>query len=96
MKTLKTITIQIGNTDDKLKQKEWASFVMNMHNAILRNCAAVHFFGGSTTWEQWQNVAWVVECNLDSVAVLKIAVENTRRAYFQDSAAWTEGETIFI
>jgi hypothetical protein len=93
---MKTVTIQIGNSDDKLSQTEWAGFVVMMRYAILANCIQVHFFGGPTNFERWQNVAWVVTCEADKLASLKAAVTDARATFNQDSAAWTEGDTQFV
>lgn len=93
---MKTVIIQIGNTDEKLTRKEWAAFVLLMKDQILRHCVAVHFFGGSSNWEIWQNVAWVVECRDDRLAALKAEVKSVRSIFDQDSVAWTEGETEFV
>ena len=93
---MKTVTIQIGNTDDKLTQTEWAAFVLMMRAQILQHCQAVHFFGAPANWELWQNVAWVVMCETDKLPALKAAVADARNTFRQDSAAWTEGETQFV
>lgn len=93
---MKTITIQIGNTDDKLTQVEWSAFVLMMKESILKHCIMIHFFGGSTNWERWQNAAWVVTCEPQRIEALKAAVADTRETFRQDSAAWTEGETVFV
>lgn len=92
---MKTVTIQIGNSDDKLTQTEWAAYVLMMRTNILQHCTAVHFFGASANWERWQNVAWVVVCEDAKLAALKAAVTDARSTFNQDSAAWTEGETQF-
>ncbi len=94
--TTKTLTIQIGNTDDKLTQREWAEFVSVMKEWIWKYCDEVHFFGASSNWEKWQNAVWVVTCELHRIQILKKVVSETRTRFRQDSAAWTEGETIFI
>ena len=93
---MKTITIQIGNTDDKLTQAEWAAFVLMMKTMILGHCQQVHFFGGSNNWERWQNVAWVVMCASEKLEALKAAVADARNVFGQESAAWTVGDTEFI
>jgi hypothetical protein len=94
---MKTLVIQIGNTDDKLTQAQWSAFVLMMkQEAILRHGKQVHFFGGSTNWERWQNVAWIVECEPENIDALKAAVLDVRTTFGQDSAAWTEGETEFV
>jgi len=39
-----TVSLQIGNSDDRLTQKEWASFVRDIKEALVVNEAFVHFF----------------------------------------------------
>ena len=93
-----TITIQIGNSDDKLTQKEWSLFV----SAVRREIAAmphtdVHFFGCASAYSQWQNACWVVE-TWSNVATrnLKKGIQAIRQEFRQDSVAWTQGKTLFI
>ena len=93
---VKTVTIQIGNSDDKLSQRQWAEFVGSVNTAISQCCEHVHFSGSPAGTAPWQNAAWVVEVPDHSIPGLKRAVTAIRQSYSQDSAAWTEGETKFI
>ena len=92
---MKTITLQIGNSDNKLTQVEWSDFVGEIHCLIERDpTSQIHFFGGPQNWECWQNVAWVfVTGNPMSLCQ---EVKRIRTKYKQDSAAWTEGSTAFV
>lgn len=89
-----TVTIQIGNTDNKLTQQEWSQFVLEMREIIHQHLGTVHFFGGSATYEPWQNVCWVVEAS----ALEEFRKEATalRQKYKQDSVAFTIGNTEFV
>lgn len=91
---MKTVTLQIGNSDDKLSQKEWNHFVKEVQCLIEKHTREQHFFGGSPNWYPWQNVAWVFVC--DNLQPLKDALESTRKIFKQESVAWTVGETEFI
>lgn len=94
---MKTITIQIGNSDDKLTQKQWHRFIENIHDAVRIYCSEVHFFGASPGTEPWQNAAWVVVCRDQfSERELREEVKTQREAHQQDSVAWTEGDTELI
>lgn len=93
---MKTITIQIGNSDDKLTQGQWAEFVDMMDTTIRREAGSVHFMGAPPNWLKWQNVAWVVMVNNDEIESLKAAVLDVRLRFNQDSAAFTVGETEMI
>jgi len=89
-----TVSLQIGNSDDKLTQKEWASFVRDIKEALMVNEAFVHFFGAPSNYEEWQNAAWVF--NVSETSDLKSEIAKIRMKYDQDSVAWLEGETEFI
>ena len=93
---MRTVTIQVGNTDDKLTQTEWADFVLLMQTRVLQHCQAIHFFGAPANWERWQNAAWIVLCENEKLLALKAAVANARKTFRQESAGWTEGETQFV
>lgn len=94
---MKTICVQIGNSDDKLTQKEWSSFVTFVNMEIQKNFAEhVHFFGLSSGAEKWQNASWVFECDEKNINGLKAVLIYWRENFKQDSIAWLEGETKFI
>lgn len=93
---MKTVTIQIGNTDNKLTQQDWAAFVLMIRTSILKHCVNVEFCGGPPNWERWQNVAWVINIKEENIEGLKSALSFDRKCCMQDSVAWTEGITEFI
>jgi hypothetical protein len=98
---MKTITIQIGNTDDKLTQDEWRNYVLDIEAWIGLNLHyfSVHFFGGSVNWSSRRNVAWVMDARDTSDEVMcdiKKTLKALGELHHQDSIAWTEGETEFI
>jgi hypothetical protein len=93
---MKTITIQIGNTDNKLTQQEWAEYVNRTSATIDRFSEMTHFFGGSPNWYRWQNVAWVVEMSGHNLNPFKAEIERVRELYRQESVAVTIGETEFV
>lgn len=92
-----TVVIQIGNTDDKLTQSEWSQYVEDMSRVIEMWATTIHFFGGSSTWEPWQNVAWVIECSQrNQLELQNELIPIIRHRFGQDSVAWTKGSTEFI
>lgn len=93
---MKTVTIQIGNTDDKLSQREWSEFVTLTEKLIASNCREVHFHGCSNPVAFWQNCAWVVNCPTENLKPLMEALVRLRKVFKQDSVAWTEGTTLFL
>lgn len=93
---MKTITIQIGNSDDKLTQREWAKYVSTVHDLITESCLTVHFFGGSENYAEWINVCWVLAGSKSRIEYLRLNLPGIKKNFQQDSIAWTEGETKFI
>jgi hypothetical protein len=93
---MKTIVVQIGNSDNKLPQAEWADFVRRVDGAIREHARAVHFFGGTENWAAWQRVCWVFDCEGARLGDLKTLVTAARKEFRQDAAAFTVGETEFI
>ena len=93
-----TVTVQIGNSDDKLTQGQWSDFVNDIDTAIITHRSIIHFKSGSHTELPWQNYCWVFQLPIDvrDSGALYQSIKNIRQMYNQDSAAWTEGETIFI
>lgn len=109
---MKTITLQIGNSDNKLTQEEWSKFVEDVNFIIHCRAAKLHFFGGSENWKKWQNVAWIFEIeekieeetlyldkenqNLSELDILKRDIIFLRSRFEQDSVAWIVGNTEFV
>lgn len=91
---LRTVVIQIGNSDDKLKQAEWASYVHEVSLAFIGT--QVHFSGGAECSKPWQNYCWVVNVENDVMAGMFEILQVTRRKYKQDSIAVTIGDTQFM
>ena len=93
---MKTITVQIGNTDDKLTQVQWSKFVDSVNYAVNQFAFKVHFWGGSVNWAEWQNMAWVFECDSRNIKKLETELLGIRVRFNQDSIALTKGITEFI
>jgi len=95
-----TITIQIGNSDNKLTQRRWADFVAAVSDRlevyVEDRSAEIHFFGAPHTWAQWQNAAWVVSIESDVLKFLRPELAYIARTFDQDSIALTVGETEFV
>ncbi len=93
---MKTVSLQIGNGDDKLSQAQWHDFVVKMKQLIERHCERLHFFGAPENWSGQQNVALIFDVEDAAVNELKAQASELRKQFRQESAAWTEGETVFI
>ena len=90
-----TATIQIGNSDDKLTQKEWAAFIRATHK-VADYHGDVHFSGFSVPDAVWQNACWVVEIHEAGVRRLREQLAELARRFRQDSIALTTGVTVFV
>jgi hypothetical protein len=93
---VKTVVVQIGNSDNKLKQADWARFVQCVGGIIREQAATIHFFGGPENWASWQKVCWVFDCEESRLSQVKIRLTEARKEFLQDSAAVTVGETEFV
>lgn len=93
---MKTIVIQIGNTDNKLTQQEWKDFCNYVHEAVSIWGGTIHFSAPSVGWADWQNAAWILAIENKYVEFLKEDVKKLTKKFRQDSIAWLEGETEFI
>jgi hypothetical protein len=91
-----TVTIQIGNSDDKLNQADWSEFWYEADALIHGWAEATHFTGFAASNAVWQNAAWVCEVRPDNVDRMKSALHVLAHQFKQDSIAWTEGETQFV
>ena len=94
---MKTYVIQIGNSDNKLTQNQWAHFAAGVHLAVSSHCRQIHFKGGSDWDAPWQNACWVcVPVSEESANLLlnDLVLEAARNQ--QESIAVTVGETEFV
>jgi hypothetical protein len=93
---MKTVTIQIGNSDDKLTQVDWAHCVAEARQQIEAHVHQVHFFGWSEPSATWQNVCCVAEIEESRIRSLQDVLRNVANAWKQDCIAFTLGETIML
>lgn len=91
-----TVVIQIGNSDNKLKQSHWSDFCNEIKGDIIDYEGQIHFAGGSPYDSPWQNACFVCEINADQVPDLIKSIKLTKTLYNQDSIAVIIGETTFV
>jgi|GEM_PF-1614689 len=94
---MKTITLCIGNSDDKLTQKEWATFIKEIEN--LLGCGTndnVQFSGFSSPDAPWQNACYVFGLEEIEIDYFKDRMRIILRSYDQDSAAIAIGDVEFV
>jgi hypothetical protein len=94
---MKTITVQIGNSDDKLSQVSWSGFISKVDRVIHNYAHDIYFTGFSVPTAVWQNACWVfsILSNENSYTLYQ-NLKGVCREFGQDSIAWTEGTTSFI
>ena len=87
-----SITIQAGNTDNKLTQQEWSKFVRRISEVLGCYELARHFFGGPETWAYYQNACWVCEVAPSRLDELKLALTSVRQLYQQEAICLITGQ----
>ena len=99
---MKTIFVQIGNSDDKLTQREWAGLYADVDQAIRFGFGTrlgkptIHGTWVSRTADPWQNACWCIEVNEALEERLRRVLSMIAGEYNQDSIAWAEATTEFI
>lgn len=98
-----TVYISIGNSDGKLSQADWSSYVRDVDRAFEASVryegARVHGRWYSLPTEPWQNACWCAEWHEDLehvVEALKRKLAAIAGDYRQDSIAWAIADTWFI
>jgi hypothetical protein len=84
----KTIYVSIGNSDNKLTQREWSGFVCKVAKAVRRHAEIVHGEWASLPFAEWQNAAWCFE--VFGGSGLRVQLSYLASEYRQDSIAWAE------
>lgn len=87
------VSLQIGNSDDKLLQTEWAQFVADTARLITVHVSRIYFHGCAEGSKPWQNACWVFLCTKMEATRLKNQMMDLRKQYKQDCVAWLEGVT---
>jgi hypothetical protein len=94
-----TVAVQIGNSDDKLSQRDWSFFVSSVGTAIESTGIDTHFSGVSYGAAPWQNACWLFEFPDQEDGMIDKLIGKLKRIridYKQESIALTRGSTIFI
>lgn len=100
---MKTVYVSIGNSDDKLTQKQWASFYAQVDAMIGLFADQVYGAWVSAPTSQYQNACWCFEINpyaingktwkLDQKALQDNLVQLATE-YKQESITWAEVPTV--
>lgn len=91
------VYVSIGNSDDKLTQKEWSHFVAWVHEEVFFH-AKIHGRWFSEAASQWQNACWCLEFeSTEHAEKAREALIKIRTHFRQDSVAWAVApETEFL
>jgi hypothetical protein len=90
-----TVTIQIGNSDNKLSQERWSQYINALSQLLLQGNAKIHFFGFSAPTAPWQNCCAVID-EPENPAWLEEDLAALARSFERDSIALTAGTTQFV
>lgn len=102
--TTTTYCILIGNSDDKLSQGQWHSFVTEVDTLVCCWATSVQFSGGSSFDRPWQNACWVIEKVIDENEIIALELGTSElfdplgelcEKYGQNSIAVVVGRTWF-
>lgn len=92
-----TIYVSIGNSDDKLSQRDWAAFIREVTSLVEGTADQVYGWWYSTSDMPWQNAVVAFLLNAGKRDQLRAEVSRLREKYRQDSIAWAEApRTDFI
>ncbi len=89
--------ITIGNGDDRLSQRRWASFMYDVGTLLAGQAERVHGEWVSAADAPWQNACWCIEDPTpDTITTIRDRLAELADEYGQDSIAWVTGDTEFI
>jgi len=91
-----SVVIQVGNSDDKLCQKDWHRYVHEIRRSVLLFTEDLHFDGCSRGDSQYQNACIVAGIRVSCLDKLCAELSRVGGRYRQDSVAVITGEVTFI
>lgn len=83
-----TVYVSIGNSDDKLSQKDWSRFISDVRRAMVNWGAS--WFGEwfSMPDSPYQNACFGASFDHDNIGGLRASLAQIRELYRQDSVAF--------
>lgn len=92
-----TYYVSIGNSDDKLKQTDWALFQGSLLRTIQTYANVIHGVWYSSPMTAFQNMCIAFECcQPDRLTKIEDELSILASQYRQDSIAFAKAETKFI
>ncbi len=97
----KTIYITIGNSDDKLTQAQWATFVADVDAALDAACefedTVFHGNWLSPSQSPYQNACWCLTLSsLQAEVALRQEMLMLVKKYGQESITWASAQVEFL
>lgn len=87
------VYISIGNSDDKLAQREWALYCDVVDKCVRKWAGPIHGAWLSLPNSEWQNACWCVEVSGGFQRAFKEELRVAAHSFQQDSIAWAEAPT---
>lgn len=84
------VYVSIGNSDDKLTQRQWHDFTNDVETILLRGAREIHGNWSSAPRDPWQNACWCFEPWPQQLDQTQRALRLMAARYGQDSIAWAE------
>lgn len=93
-----TLAVLIGNSDNRLTQKQWSEYIQAVGDAIQKHSERIYFGGSSWPQAEWQNACWVIQPKSEPFqeAQLWEALQKIAVTFNQESIAMVSGDTQFI
>ena len=91
-----TVYISIGNSDDKLTQREWSQFYDDVERLLGKSAVQTYGRWMSIPSDQWQNACWCVEIEDSDTQMIVDELSRLAQRWRQESIAWAEAKAEFI
>lgn len=88
--SIKSVFICIGNSDDKLTQRDWACYQLDLRMLIQEHAEARHGDWHSFPDSIYQNACWCIEIQENDIPALKKGLRKLAAYYKQNSIAFNE------
>ena len=93
---MKTILVEIGNTDNKLTQQHWARFCSDVAKYVGRYAEQIYTSAYSLPNAEWQNACWHFEISDDGIAPLRLWLQRFCKNYHQQGIMWSETSSTML
>jgi hypothetical protein len=91
------IYIGIGNSDDKLGQREWAAFQIDVKTVLRKHRVLVIGEWHSLPDSSFQNACFAIDGDVPELPEIQGELTALAKIYHQDSIAWAVApDTVFL